>query len=47
MRFQDSNGLLQGRIHDGVMRVLLHQVIVHAAAGMSPWTLLSKSPYCY
>ena len=25
MRFQDCNGLLQGRIHDGVMCVLLHQ----------------------
>ena len=25
IRFQDCNGLLQGRIHDGVMCVLLHQ----------------------
>ena len=34
MRFQDCNGLLQGRIHDGVTCVILH-----VAVEMFPWTL--------
>ena len=34
MRFQDCNGLLHGRIYDGVTCVLLH-----VAVEMFPWTL--------